>query len=73
MIPRPPINIRSKGQSSRSQGHKVQNIEDDRVAGVALYRVTSLCCLPLVHFKLKHLRVIEISTVYVYGQQSTYM
>ena len=36
-IPRPPINIRSKGQRSRSQGHKVQ--KGDRVAGVsyALY------------------------------------
>ena len=37
---RPPINIRSKGQRSRSQGHKVQkHIEDARVDGVsyALY------------------------------------
>jgi len=33
MIPRPPINIRSKGQRSRSQGHKVQ--KGDRVAGVS--------------------------------------
>ena len=39
MSPRPPINIRSKGQRSRSQSHKVQ--KGDRVAGVsyALYRV----------------------------------
>ena len=38
----PPINIGSKGQRSRSQGHKVQ--KGDRVAGMsyALYRLPSL-------------------------------
>jgi len=46
MNPAYPFNIRSKGQRSRSQDHKVQihiSIEGDRVAGVslhfALYRV----------------------------------
>jgi len=35
-----PFNIRSKGQRSRSQGHKVQNhISGDRVAGVNLHRL----------------------------------
>jgi len=36
-LSRPPMKIRSKGQRSRSQGHKVQkHIESDRVAGVSL-------------------------------------
>jgi len=37
MSPPYPFNIRSKGQRSRSQGHKVQkHISDDGVAGVSL-------------------------------------
>jgi len=43
MSPHPSINIRSKGQRSKSQGHKVH--KGDQVAGVsynALYRMPSL-------------------------------
>ena len=47
MIPGPgcAFNIRSKGQRSKSQGHKVQkhiSVEGDRVAGVSLH---SFCTL----------------------------
>jgi len=35
-----PFNIRSKGQKSTSQGHKVQiHIEGDRVAGMSLHSI----------------------------------
>jgi len=35
MCPRYQFNIRSKGQRSKSQGHKLHNhIEDDRVGGI---------------------------------------
>jgi len=37
MSPGYSFNIRSKGQRSRSQGQKVQNISGDRVAGVSLH------------------------------------
>jgi len=42
MSPGYPFNIRSKGQRSMLQGHKVQNyilVEGDRVAGVSLYSI----------------------------------
>jgi len=45
MSPGYPFNIRSKGQRSRSPGHKVQkHIKGDRLAGVsyALYRVPTV-------------------------------
>ena len=54
MIPRPLINIRSKGQRSRSHGQNMQ--KDDRVAGVShvLYRVPSLWLLydAFPHFQM---------------------
>ena len=40
MSPGYPFNIRSKGQRSRSQGHKVQkHISGDRVAGMSLHSI----------------------------------
>jgi len=48
MMPRPPINIRSAGQRSRSQGHKMQ--KGDRVAGMSytFYRVPIIIIIIII-------------------------
>jgi len=53
---RPPTNIRSTGQRSRSRGHKVQkHIESDRVAGVSYVRYASIV-------KYQMIRVFRLAT-----------
>ena len=54
MITHPSINIRSKGQRSRSQGHKVQ--KSDQVASI---KFAPLSSAHLVHYCTRHLQCFD--------------
>ena len=60
----------SKGQRSRSQGHKVQkHIEGDRVAGVSFH----LCRVPVLYSPISNLFDLESSLRIVFHTEISYV